>query len=498
MKLIEEIFQTLSENKSSNAFCINGSYITYQEFIEYINGAFEIIESEIGGTNNAIGIVSYESIETYAAIFATWFSGNYIVPINPNHPLERNSRVLRNTEVKHVFSIKDDIQGLANNLKLQLLNNSGLKSSLPFEPVRVDEDQNMYILTTSGSTGIPKHVPISIKNVTSYRRAFLKMFPELYHSAHYLQTHDHTTDSAFTSYLLPLSVGGCIYLLPDNQFKFLSIAKLMTNKSINWIKLTPSVLSYLDSYIEKLDLKHIQYFCFVGEALQVSMVKKWWGSFPDAEIINYYGPTEATMLSTFFRFKKPDEIKSANGVVSIGLPFPEISCIVIDKNNNILTTEPGELCLGGEQIMKGYLKGGIDPFVYIEQDGVKKKYYRTGDLVQQDKDGYYYFLGRIDDQVKIQGYRINLIEVENAVRNIVKEHKIVAVASEKTIGIKRLYIFIEGYLGDCNQLKKEISKQLPPQMVPEEIISIKSIPFTASGKTDRKTLEKAYLTNERN
>jgi len=494
VSFIEELYNTFKKNKDNRAFCVEGRDISYGEFLEYVNGARELLEKLMPGGNNPVGIISYECIETYAAIFATWFSGNHIVPINPKHPIERNMRVFNNTGVKVVFSVNDKIEGIIAPENFEILNNTGLKSEVELNPVTLDDQQIMYILTTSGSTGIPKHVPITVDNVTSYHRGFLKAFPELKSDACYLQTHDHTTDSAFTSYLLPLSVGGCVYILPDDQFKFLSIAKLMTDKKINWVKLTPSVLQYLGSYISKLNLQHIKYFAFVGEALPKSLVEKWWPIFPNAEVINFYGPTEATMLSTFYRFKKSEKIREKNGIVSIGVPFPEVECIIIDENEKVAehSTE-GELCIGGQQIMSGYLKQNKNPFVYIKINGIDTKFYRTGDVVQKDEDGYFYFMGRTDDQVKIQGYRINLIEVENIIRKIVPDKKVVVVSNEKLQGIKRLFVFIEQGVENTEEIKHELGKHLPSQLVPDEIIVVQDFPFTASGKIDKKSLEKLYL-----
>ena len=494
MSFINELYNTFLANKTRRAFCVNGKDFTYGDFLEYINGARILLETKISGANNAVGIISYECIETYAAIFATWFSGNHIVPINPKHPFERNMRVFNNTGVKTVFSVKNKLDEIIDVDNFQVLNNSGFKSTNGNNPVIVDDQQTMYILTTSGSTGIPKHVPISIANVTSYRKGFLKVFPEINSETNYLQTHDHTTDSAFTSYLLPLSVGGCVYTLPDDQFKFLSIAKIMTDKNINWVKLTPSVLQYLDPYISKLDLKHLKYFAFVGEALPISLVEKWWPLFPNAEVINFYGPTEATMLSTYYRFNRTEKVKVKNGIVSIGKSFPEVDCIVIDEDNKILLPgSEGELCIGGSQIMSSYLKQDKNPFVFVEIDGVNKKFYRTGDIVIEDDDGCYYFLGRTDDQVKIQGYRINLIEVENIIRNMVPDKKVVVVSSEKSHGLKRLFVFIEEDAQNFDWVKKELEKHLPAQLVPEKIFAVNVFPFTASGKIDKKNLEKLYL-----
>jgi amino acid adenylation domain-containing protein len=494
MNFIKDLQETFISNKNNRAFCVDGRDISYGEFLEYINGARIILEKTLHDRNNPVGIVSYECIETYAAIFATWFSGNHIVPVNPKHPVERNMRVFNNTGVKVVFSVKDNLEGIIEPGSLTILNNSKVKSGVEMGYIGNYDKQIMYILTTSGSTGIPKHVPISVGNVTSYRRGFLKAFPEINSETCYLQTHDHTTDSAFTSYLLPLSVGGCVYILPDDQFKFLSIAKLMNDKKINWVKLTPSVLQYLSPYISKLDLQHIQYFAFVGEALPVSLVEKWWPKFPNAEVINFYGPTEATMLSTFYRIKNINHIREKNGVVSIGIPFPEKVCAIIDENDKIVEQgADGELCVGGKQIMKGYLKQDKNPYVYLNINGVEEKFYRTGDVVRQDEEGYFYFLGRTDDQVKIQGYRINLIEVENIIRKIVPDKKVVVVSSEKSQGIKRLFVFIEQGAEKMEKIKLDLGKYLPAQLVPDEIIVVPEFPFTASGKVDKKSLEKRYL-----
>lgn len=497
MDLTQKLYYSFKKFTANRAFCIDGKDISYGEFLEYINGTQKLLASKISNTGNPIGIICFECIETYAAIFATWFSGNHFIPLNPKHPRARNSSIIKNTNIKFVLSVKNDVENIIDTEQVHLLNNLGIKAICNKLPVETKEEQLMYVLTTSGSTGIPKHVPINQKNVEAYCNGYLQMFPELQSHSCVLQTHDHTTDAAFTSYLLPLLVGACVYTLPDGQFKFLSIAKLMCNKKINWVKLTPSVLTYLNPYIHKLDLNHISHFSFGGEALPLSQVQKWWALFPKAEVVNFYGPTEATMNSTFYKFKNLENIRTLNGTISIGKPFPEVECVVIDKNNTVLGVEKeGELCIGGNQIMNGYLnKEGNNPFVYLNTNSKKKKFYCTGDIVQKDKDGYYYFLGRIDDQVKIEGYRVNLIEVENSVRNLISDYHIFVMAHEKTQGLKRLYIFIEGFQGELEQIKQKLAKQLPRQMVPDEIFAVPKFPFTSSGKIDKIELKNNYLNN---
>ncbi|NQU88680.1 MAG: AMP-binding protein, partial [Mariniphaga sp.] len=267
MNLIQQLYNSFLSFGKNRAFCIDGKDITYFKFLEYINGIYNLIEKNISGKNNGIGIIAFETIETYAAFFACWFSGNYFVPINPKHPLERNKAIIKETGVKIVLTSKDEVSEIIYSGNVASLNIRGLKESGNKNPEESNGNQLLYILTTSGSTGVPKHVPINAKNVEAYCNAYFKVFPELDQKACVLQTHDHTTDASFTSYLLPLLKGACIYFLPEGQFKFLSIARMMLDKKITWVKLTPSVLAYLNPYIDDLDLKHIKYFGFGGEVL---------------------------------------------------------------------------------------------------------------------------------------------------------------------------------------------------------------------------------------
>ena len=187
----------------------------------------------------------------------------------------------------------------------------------------------------------------------------------------------------------------------------------------------------------------------------------------------------------------------AHDILSIGKPFPEVECLVLDRNQQVVNLgETGELCLAGKQTMAGYLNDeNVSVFFIQDGPGGEKKFYKTGDLVKEDEDGFFYFVGRLDDQVKINGYRVNLVEVENAVRNQISDCKVVVVTHEKQEGLKRLVLFLENYSGDLNQIKQQLKKELPAQMIPDEVISVNQFPFTTSGKIDRKKLSQSYFSS---
>jgi acyl-CoA synthetase (AMP-forming)/AMP-acid ligase II len=342
---------------------------------------------------------------------------------------------------------------------------------------------------------VPKYVPINQKNVEAYCGGFIELYPDLKPSDNFLQTYDLTSDAAFTGYLIPLLIGASVFTIPADSFKFLSIAKLISNKQITRVKLTPSVLNYLTPYISKLDLKHIKQVIFGGEALYFSLLEKWQGVFRNAEFANLYGPTETTISATSYRFKSIENVKSQNGIISIGKPFPKVECAIIDKNGNVLDIDSeGELCIAGDQIMQGYLgNSNKNAFIELRTGGSGKRFYKTGDIVRKDNGGYFYFIGRTDDQVKIEGYRVNLTELEKAVKDIIPGYSIFAIAHEKLEGLKRLYVFVEGYNGGQDEIKQQLGKQLPGQMVPDEIFIVPEFPITSSGKIDKKKLMNRYL-----
>jgi amino acid adenylation domain-containing protein len=492
MNLTKKLYHNFQNFKNKPAFCIDGKNISYGEFLEYINGTRELIEKNIPGQNNPVGIVYVESIETYAAIFATWFSGNYFVPLNPKHPTERNSSIIKNVGINFLLSAKIEENVFAESVKMMF--NSDLKSENDQQPLDIQDDQRMYVLSTSGSTGVPKFVPINMENLTAYCDGFLDRFAEMNSDVRFLQIYDLSVDASVTSYLLPLLVGACVYTLPEGPFKFLTITKMLANKNVNWVKLTPSVLSFLSPHKTKLDFKHIKQIVFGGEALPVSLVKEWLPVFPETKIANHYGPTETTVGVTTYRIDDLKNIRTMNGVVSIGRPFREVESVVLnEKGYESAAGENGELCIAGKQVMKGYLKGDDSSFIYLEINNKKKKFYRTGDIVQKDNDGFIYYLGRTDDQVKIEGHRINLIEIENRARDILPGIQVVMVAHEKIEGIKRLYLFVEGADIDKQKLKAGLVEKLPPKMIPEDIFHVSKIPLTTGGKIDKIKLIKDCL-----
>jgi acyl-coenzyme A synthetase/AMP-(fatty) acid ligase len=358
----------------------------------------------------------------------------------------------------------------------------------------------VYILTTSGTTGEPRNVPISVQNLEAFIRGFNGLFPTLDENDRFLQTYDLTADAAFTAFLVPLYLGAAVVLTPDHPFRYLSVAKTLMKKHITWVQVTPSLLACLRPYFTSLKLEKIKYFHSGGEALPEDLVNELRPSVPNAEIANVYGPTETTVTALIYQCPAGSMPKSYHGSVSIGKPIGDVKVLILDEEGCRVTGEgEGELLIGGSQVMSGYctdIPG--DTFYYLEDNSGIKKYYRTGDKVRRDGDGYFYFLGRLNNQVKINGYRVDLTEVELILSGLYEKQVFMALAPEISPGIKRLIVFTTNSTLQESEMKKTIRDNYPEYLVPDRIIPIERIPLSLSGKTDRKKLEQIYLDNLNN
>jgi acyl-coenzyme A synthetase/AMP-(fatty) acid ligase len=244
-----------------------------------------------------------------------------------------------------------------------------------------------------------------------------------------------------------------------------------------------------------LNLPNIRYFHFGGEALPESLVHEFRPSVPNAEIANIYGPTETTVTSMIYRCPPGKMADSHKGIVSIGNPVGNTSVRLIREDGSLVEgSGEGELLIGGPQMMKGYfLSDSGDVFIELpEPDGIRK-YYRSGDKVFRDESGNYHFLERLNSQLKVNGYRVDLSEVESAMTRLFGNHDYVAVAPEVASGVRQLVVYTTGKIWNEAEMKNRIGKHYPEYLVPSRIVRIKHLPLGLSGKTDRKKLEQIYL-----
>ncbi len=500
MKLLEKIKENIVKYRGSVAFCIDNIKYTYADLqlrICAIQKYFFENGLEIDG--NVI-VETFNDIDCYASILAIWFSGGTFIPINPNHPIERNDLILSQIEFDFILSTSNENKSkyVKNRQFTCTKNLTNSKDNITI--IETDIQRVMYILFTSGSTGIPKGVLISLKNITSFIAEFQQSGYILESEDRFLQIYDLTFDASIHCYLLPLYVGASVYTVSSNKIKYLEAYKIMQNHNITFAKFPPSVLVYLQPHFNKIQLPHIKHCLLGGENFNFEIAKRWLKCVPNAQVQNVYGPTEATINTHIFNFSNTTPLsKTYQGVISIGKPFGLNKAIIINSNNEILKPfVKGELCLGGSQVTLGYLNNhekDKNTFFYSTINSEKIRFYKTGDSAFIDEDGDFIFCGRIDSQVQIQGYRVELQEIEHTAKKfkMALNYAVVCVNDKQDLPI--ILLFCEQLEVETKKLFNFLKNKLPVYMMPSQIINLQNFPLTSSGKIDKLALKKEKFSN---
>lgn len=493
MQLFRSIAENIERYKNRNAFFIQGVFYTYAELGKRITQIRTQIRT-IPEDEKTIGVWATDAIETYASIFAIWFEGRIFVPLHPDAPKERNERILHEAGIKYLLSHDPVAFATVNVIS------TGAPGLTTTQEMPLGETANdlAYILFTSGTTGLPKGVPVSVANLTAFVTAFFSAGYTITEEDRFLQNFDLTFDLSFMCYLIPLLKGACCYTVPHNVIKFTYVYDLIEEQQLTVALMVPSTLHYLRPYFNEITAPAMRYSLFCGEALFLDVVTEWQKCVPNALVQNVYGPTENTIFCTAYTLNKDGENKAQHGVVSIGQPMKGTSAIVVDENDApVPANTKGELCLAGPQLTPGYWNNeakNATAFFNANHNGMNTRFYRTGDVCHIDEDGDIMYWGRTDEQVKIQCYRIELSEIEYFARQALADINVVAIAFRNKIGNNDLALFIESDHFPTDALKKKLAENLPHYMMPNAFKFIPSLPVNINGKTDRNALAKIMET----
>ena len=489
--LAQALYQSIRKHRDKIAFNFEGKSYTYLQLSQRV-AYMQQLYTRNKQINESVGIIANQDFDTYSAILAALLSGITYVPIEPGHPDERNNQIVRISKVRTIFC--SDFSSLSTafyetHKPLFIEANTGNED---IEKLKVSESNYAaYILFTSGSTGVPKGVPISRQNLGAFVGNVSKMKLGITEKSKFLQVFELTFDLSVFSYLVPLFYGASVYTLPQTPFKQMAAIQLIEEQEITHILTVPSFVSYLKPFFSKIKLPAVKHWLFCGEALKTSMVSDWQKCVPRAQIYNVYGPTEATIFCTSYKCGK-QAVKHYHGIVSIGKPFSDTIFGLFD---GILPVRPdntsAELCISGSQLTTGYLDDpGKNKTSFFLFD--KQIYYRSGDLCRLDHEGDYFFTGRNDSQVKINGYRVEISELEYHAAEFAGIDECVVIVSENEKKDQQLLNLV--YTAKSETSKDEIraflSIKIPSYMLPANILFVGSIPHNLNGKIDKRALAK--------
>lgn len=485
MHFLSAIIQNFTQKKDKPAFCINNQFFTYEELGNAVFSIVEILrQNAINDETKRVGILCTNDINTYAGLLACWVCGCAYIPLGLHNPNERNLTILNDAGIKTIISSKKldekvykEFEIIDVSQKLSLSKYIDV-STLP------SENDLAYILFTSGSTGKPKGVPISFKNLNSFLDAFSKTSFTITEKDKCLQMFELTFDVSVSSYLPALIAGACIYTVADYGIKYISVLKLINEQKLTSIQIVPSIIRLGMPLLNKLNFESVQQCILTGEATSTELLEKWKPVVNNAAIYDFYGPTECTIYCSYYQCNT-NTVKHYNGMLCIGKPFNNVELKIVDTElNEVNTNEKGELLIYSPQLTQGYLNNeekNKESFINIGN----KNYYKSGDMCYKDNDGDIFYCGRFDNQIKIQGFRVELSEIEFKVKTFFNINNIVSPTITKQ-NTNELNLVLE--TNDENLKSKVIEKlkeTLPTYMIPSNVVLINELPVNASGKTDR-------------
>ncbi|MEU1626727.1 non-ribosomal peptide synthetase [Streptomyces sp. NPDC020096] len=442
------------------------------------------------GAGTVVGLLAGRSVAAIAGLWGVLRAGACYLPLDVRHPDLRLAELLSDAGstlclVERPYDERDCLPGGCRPLSLDELAGAG-------GPVVRAADADIrpgdlaYVIYTSGSTGRPKGVQIEHRNLVNYVHWATDEFDVDADTKLPLLTSP-SFDVSGTSVFLPLLAGGQVVLMRDDP-NHVSLRELLAGSGANALNLTPSHLDL----IGRLDLKPRGYrsVIVVGEQLRVEVAARAQEMFgPKCRIINLYGPTEATIGCTAHTFDP--KVDGVGSVVPIGVPADNTTVFLLDAGRRFVARgEVGEMYLGGAQLARGYLGR---PDLNRERfptlaDGTRL--YRTGDLARILPSGELEFVGRIDDQVKVRGHRVEPAEVAQALEDHLAVERAVVVA-KATAGRsgKALYGYVLTRAAvTAEELEEHLGARLPGYMVPAAIMVVPELPYTVSGKVDVRAL----------
>jgi len=491
-----------------------GREVSYLELARRAKAiAATIQQHACGGPLTAVFACRSEA--AYVGVLGALLAGHGYVPLNRAFPAARTRLMLQkagcetlivdeNSEPQLsavlagierslllLFPDRVDVSHLAAKFPNHCLVAAGdFASANDWLPPVAQPDSVAYLLFTSGSTGEPKGVMVSHANACHYIDSVQRRYG-FTSEDRMSQTFDLTFDLSVHDMFAAWQSGGCV-CCPTLKQTIKPSAFINDARLTAWFSV-PSNAIFMRRLggLEPNAYPNLRLSLFCGEALPVEIAKQWALAAPNSVIENLYGPTELTIACTGYRWTGSEALLNGNGLVPIGKPFAGMhATIVNEKLEETPNGESGELLVAGPQLSLGYWQDEARTRrSFVALPGSDRIYYRTGDRVRRAPDGSFLFLGRLDGQLKVLGHRVELGEIEAALRLASGVVGAVAVGWPIMEGVAEgIEAFLEADKCDTAAVIKELRAKLPTYMVPRNIHLLPTFPRNANGKYDRNAL----------
>jgi amino acid adenylation domain-containing protein len=469
-----------SERPDAIAVVHDGTHLSYRTLNRRANRlAHALLERGVGG-DCVVAVALWRTEQLPLSLLAVWKAGGVYLPLDLTAPSARLARFLTQTPAPIVITTAAGADRLPSG-DSQLLcidRDPDVRTAAPTNPVvPYAADQAAYVMYTSGSTGEPKGVVVS--------HAGLSMLPAE-QSAHLdvragsrvLQFASPTFDASISEILLALTTGATLVVAADTARAGEALEEMLRRDDVTHATLTPTVLATCEP-----TRVHLSALLVIGEACTAALASRWAGG---RLLRNAYGPTETTVCAT------TSEPLAGDGVPPIGQPLRGTRVYVLDPRLEPVAAGTGELYVAGMGVARGYARPAwtAERFIPDPYGPAGTRMYRTGDLVERDRNGPLVFVGRTDLQVKLRGIRVELQEIEAALRALPSVQAGVAAVRDDD-GERRLVAYVvlaPGSAVEAAAIQRHLSNTLSEVMVPSAIVTLDALPKTPNGKVDRRAL----------
>jgi len=484
MKLIERIDRWAAVAPEATAHISDGRTLTYGELRRHSDAVACHLTERLGEDRRPIAVLGHREPEMLIAFLGAVKSGRPYVPLDTALPQQRIDKILASSHVALVLTPKDVLQFSALQVRGPA---TGVQSDEPF-----------YILFTSGSTGEPKGVIITLASLEHFITWMLaeQRFTEL--GEVFLNQAPFSFDLSVMDLYCSLATGGTLFSIsrdfianPKELYRALASSGVTT-----WVS-TPSFaqMCLVEDKFSDAMLPRVRRFLFCGETLPPQTAAQLLKRFPNAEVWNMYGPTEATVATTSIRIDAG--ILEQYSPLPVGHAMPGSQILIVNGKRELLpANQRGEIIIAGPNVSPGYLARPeltADAFFQYQS----QRAYRTGDL-GRFRDNLLFFEGRIDEQIKLSGYRIELGDVEANLRAlaVVRDALVIPVIKDGTAQSLAAFVVLAtrddaSHFNLSHRLRNQLSERLPSYMLPRKFIFLNAFPMTANGKIDRASLAKS-------
>lgn len=464
--------------------------IAYGELEKRANQLATILRSEGIGYESIVGLYFDPSIEFIIALLAVLKAGGAFLPLDRAYPEARLKFIVEDSQTRMILTEETPVPGFfPSDVKIILLSEIDEQTNITRPNLKIRTEHLAYIIYTSGSTGKPKGVLVTHAGIQNLVRCQTSSFGVTEESRVY-QFASLNFDAAISEIFMALGSGATLYLQEKaNRSPGSALWEALTDWKITHLTLVPSLLAA----IEPENLPQLQTLIVAGEAASGDLLQRWGRE--KRSCFNAYGPTEATVCATVMN------CSHLLGEPSIGKAIANVEIYLLDLFlEPVAQGVPGEIYIGGIALARGYLHrpdltaAAFIPHPFAKEPGARL--YRTGDRGVCDLQGNIRFLGRQDEQVKFNGYRIELREIEAALTRHEAVDSTVVMLRQDIPGCKRLVAYAltpRENPPTGNELRDYLAAVLPAYMVPSSVVLLKEWPLTPNGKIDRKALRAPEL-----